>query len=123
MSSRKDVTFEMLPTINRHLVLIEPTTVFLDWARKFPSVDQALTLEELLEDNTTYLIPENEENPDAWLKRNYKIIFDVELDGWCTDPSLWPKVRSFKAFKTFFKVRFSSLIIDLGTGSIDREYL
>ena len=123
MSSRQEVTFEMLPTINRHLVLIEPTTVFLDWARKFPSVDQALTLEELLEDNTTYLIPENEENPDAWLKRNYKIIFDVELDGWCTDPALWPKVRSFKAFKTFFTVRFSSLIIDLGTGSIDREYL
>lgn len=123
MSSRQEVTFEMLPTINRNLVLIEPTTVFLDWARKFPGVDQALTLEELLEDNTAYLIPEQEEGPDAWLKRNYKIIFDVELDGWCTDQSLWPKVRSFKAFKKFFTVRFSSLIIELGKGPIDRQFL
>jgi hypothetical protein len=36
MSSRHDVTFENLPTINRNLIVIEPTAVFLDWARGFP---------------------------------------------------------------------------------------
>ena len=123
MSSRHDVTFENLPTINRNLVVVEPTAVFLDWARRFPNVNQKLTLDELLEDNTAYLIPEQDGDSDTWLKRNFRIIFDMELDSWCTDRTLWPKVRSFKAFKEFFSVHFCSIVIDLGKGSIDREYL
>jgi len=123
MSSRHDITFENLPTINRNLVLIEPTAVFLDWARRFPNVDQKLTPDELVEDNTAYLIPEQDGDPDTWLKRNFRIIFDIELDGWCTERALWPKVKSFKVFKKFFSVRFCSLLIDLGKGSIDSEYL
>jgi len=113
----------MLPTINRNLVLIEPTAAYLEWAQRFPDVDHQLTLDELLEDNTAYLIPEQDGNPDLWLKRNFRIIFEIELDGWCTDRTLWPKVRSFKVFKEFFSVHFCSIVIDLGKGSIDREYL
>jgi hypothetical protein len=48
MSSREDLTHEMLPTINRNLVVIEPTAAFLDWARRFPDPDPKLTLDELL---------------------------------------------------------------------------
>lgn len=123
MSSREGLTYEMLPTINRNLVLIEPTAAYLEWAQRFPDVDHQLTLDELLEDNTAYLIPEQDGNPDLWLKRNFRIIFEIELDGWCTDRTLWPKVRSFKVFKEFFSVHFCSIVIDLGKGSIDREYL
>ena len=123
MSSQHEMTYENLPTINHNAVWIEPTAVFLEWAQRFPDLDSELTLDELLKDSTAYLIPEQEDEPDSWLKRNFKTIFEIELDGWCTDISLWPKDRSFKSFKKFFAVHFCSLVIDLGKGSIDREYL
>ncbi|MGD0781320.1 MAG: hypothetical protein ABSA30_00520 [Candidatus Aminicenantales bacterium] len=120
MSSRNKLTYEILPTINRNAIWIEPTAVFLEWAQKFPDIDTELTLDELLKDGTAYLIPEQEDEPDAWLKRNFKTIFEVELDGWCTDSFLWPKDRSFKAFKKFFVIHFCSVVIDLGKSSIDK---
>jgi hypothetical protein len=123
ISSVHEINFENLPTINRNLVVIEPTAAFLDWARRFPDPDPKLTLDELLEDNTAYLIPEQDGDSATWLKRNFKNIFDMELDSWCTDRALWPKVRSFKVFKEFFSVHFCSIVIDLGKGLIDREYI
>ena len=123
MKSQQDIYYENLPTINRNVLMVEPTEVFLEWAKKNPDTDLELTMDELLADCTAYLIPEQEADPEAWLRRNFKTIFEIELDGWCTDPSLWPKVRSFKAFKKFFCVRFCSTVIDLAKGAIAREYI
>jgi len=62
---------EKLPTINRNAIFIEPTTAFLEWARRFPDDDLELTLDEMLKDGTAYLIPEQEAEPDVWLKGNF----------------------------------------------------
>jgi hypothetical protein len=121
MNPPDEVNYENLPTINRNAIFVEPTTAFLEWAQEFPDDDLELTLNELRKDNTTYLIPEQEAEPNAWLKRNFTTIFENELHGWCTDPSLWPKDRSFKAFKNFLIVHFSSVVIDLGKGPIYRD--
>lgn len=123
MNSRADICYENLPTINRNVLVAEPTEVFLEWAKRFPDVDLELTMDELLADSTAYLIPEQEAEPDAWLRWNFKTIFEIELDGWCTDSSLWPTDRSFKAFKKFFRVHFCSNVIDLAKGAIVREYI
>jgi hypothetical protein len=112
-----------LPTINRFVLVIEPTTAFLEWARKFPDEDPTLTLDELLEDTSAYLMPQIDPYPDSWLAQNFRKIFDIELSDWCVDPALWPKDRSFKAFKEFFAVRFCSIVIDMGEGPIKREYI
>ena len=95
----------------------------MKWAKKTPYDDPALTLEKLIEDSAAYLIPEQDMDAEAWLKHNFKTIFEIELDGWCGDPSLWPKDRSMKTFKKFFRVLYSSTVIDLGDGPIDREYI
>ena len=34
---------------------------------------------------------------------------------------MWPKDRSFKAFKKFFTIQVSTMIFDLGSGQIVRE--
>ena len=80
-------------------------------------------MEELIADSTAYLIPEQDADAEAWLFRNYKKIFEIELDGWCTDPSLWPKDRSLKMFKKFFTIYFCSSVIDLAEEPIEREYI
>jgi hypothetical protein len=115
--------YENLPTINRNVLVVVPTVVFLEWAKKNPDDDPKLTLEELVEDSTAYLIPEQEADVENWLKCNYKKIFEIELDGWCCDPSLWPKDRSLKTFKKYFHIYYCSSVIDLGKDRIDREYI
>jgi hypothetical protein len=111
---------ESFPTINRFAILLEPTEAFLEWAKKCPDGDPELTLKELRDEGTVYLIPETDAMPENWLKRNYKIMFEHELKAWYTDEDYWPKPRSFKIFKMFFNIRFSSIILDMGKGSIDR---
>ena len=121
MSSQHEMSLDNLPTINRFVLVVEPTNVFLEWARKFPDEDPKLTLEELFEDTSAYLMPHID--PDSWLAQNFRKIFEIELNDWCVDPSLWPHDRSFKAFKKFFSVRFCSIVIDMGEGPIKRVYI
>jgi hypothetical protein len=109
--------------INRNVFVAEPTEVFLEWAKYNPDTDLKLTLDELHADSSAYLIPEQEDDAQSWLRRNFKTIFEIELDGWCTDPSLWPEDRSFKAFKKYFRIHFCSSVIDLAKGAIEREYI
>ncbi len=119
----QETTYENLPTINRNILVAIPTEIFLEWAKKNPDDDMALNMDDLTADSTAYLIPEQEADAESWLKRNFETIFEIELDGWCTDPSLWPKDRSMKTFKEFFRVYFCSSVIDLGDGPIYREYI
>jgi len=120
---KQDMFHEYPPTINRNILVIIPTEDFLKWAKKNPDDDETLTLAELTADSTAYLIPEHNADAEGWLKRNFKTIFEIQLDGWCTDPSLWPKDRSMKMFKKFFRVYYCSSVLDLGDGPIDREYI
>lgn len=123
MNSQNEIRFYHLPTINRFVLVVEPTKVFLEWARKFPDEDPILTLDELREDISAYLMPQIDIDADSWIAQNFRTIFEIELNDWCVDPALWPKDRSFKAFKKFFTVRFCSIVIDMGEGPIKREYI
>jgi hypothetical protein len=69
---------------------------------------------------TVYLIAETNDEPDRWLRRNFVAMFEHELDAWYTNRVFCPKDRSFKAFKKIFKVRFCSMVLDLGKGSIEK---
>jgi len=123
VSSQQEIQLDNLPTINRFVLVVEPTNVFLEWARKFPDECPTLTLDELLRDTSAYLIPEIDSNPDPWLAQNFGKIFEIELNDWSLDHSCWPKDRSFKAFKEFFNVRFCSIVIDMAEGPITRIFI
>ena len=107
--------------VNRAAVVLEPAQAYLEWARECPEALPDLTLEELGEEGTVYLIPETGAAPENWLRRNFVAMFEHELYAWYADQAFWPKDRSFKAFKKFFKVRFCSMVLDLGRGPIERE--
>jgi hypothetical protein len=110
-----------LPLVNCAAVMLEPAQAYLEWAREFPEALPDLTLEELGEEGTVYLIPETDADPENWLRRNYVAIFENELDAWYRDRAFWPKDRSFKAFKNFFRMRFCSMVLDLGRGPIEKD--
>jgi hypothetical protein len=117
----KEEKEKALSIVNRGAVVLELTEAYLEWAKACPEAIPHLTLEELGIEGTVYLIPETNDEPDKWLRRNFVAIFEYELDAWYTDRGFWPKDRSFRSFKKFFKVRFCSIVLDLGKGSLEKD--
>ena len=103
---------------NRCAVRIEPNKLFIDWLN--------YTFEGFIDKSvnvlvaTTYLIRDLEENQlhESWLNKNYHVIFDIQLNNYCTDESAWPKKRTYSVFKQWFNIGFSDMIIDLENGPI-----
>jgi hypothetical protein len=97
----------------------------MQWVNSLPDPDK-VTLKELNEDTTVYLIPEydDDDHKDKILKNIYKDIFEEQLEGWWNDERDYPVKRDFKTFKQWFHVEFHSLIVDLvGTELVDDEYI
>lgn len=110
-----------LPSVNRSALMVEAAQGYLDWARQCPDCDADVIGNGIGDEGTAYLIPEQaEDTPERWLKRNYQSIFEHELWAWCTDPAYWPANRSFRTFKQFFVIRFSSVVVDTARSPIGR---
>jgi hypothetical protein len=93
---------------------LNPKQPFLDWIRTLNDEDSDLTLEQLTDDSTAYLIPELWQDSDQQelLKSYYDVLFEEQLVGWWTDEADWPK-RDLKTFLDWFEVEFHSLVFDL----------
>ncbi|HEX6044792.1 MAG TPA: hypothetical protein VFZ22_09920 [Pyrinomonadaceae bacterium] len=104
-----------MPEIDRSLIILKPKQPFLNWIRTLDDEDNDLTLEELAEDSTAYLIPELWEDSDQQelLESHYDVLFEEQLGGWWTDEAAWPKKRDLTMFLDWFDVEFHSLVFDL----------
>ena len=107
-------------SVNRFAVILTPTEAFLDWVNGI-SGDDKMTIEELLEDTAVYLVPEDDQKPEICLKKYFTALFESELEGWCTDETLWPRDRSYRVFKLFFNISIHSVVMDLGGEDLARE--
>ena len=108
--------------INRGVVIVKPKQSFLDWLGTLPDPETHLTLDDLREDNTAFLISDADaENFDCWLRRNFKTIFEEQLWGWWTDATHWPAKRDFRVFRAWFEVEVHSVIVDLDSGRLIHE--
>jgi len=110
-------------TINRLVAIIKPKQPFLDWLESLPDWDEELTLDELRADCTAILIPEFGSNEQGlrYIEKMHKTIFEMQLNDWHTDDSVWPKNRSLQAFHQWFDIEIHSRIYDSVKDSIIRE--
>lgn len=78
--------------------------------------DPGISLEEANRDRTIYLIKdrdaEDDDVLDKWIKGNFEALFEMELEGWYTDETLWPPNRNLKLFHEWFEVECHTLIED-----------
>ena len=81
-----------------------------------------VTLEGVNEERTVYLVDDkvgdDRQSLERWLRKNYGELFELELEGWYTDPVLWPRDRSLKVFRQWFDVELHTVLIDLGSGGM-----
>lgn len=107
--------------INRSVVIVRPRQPCLDWAA---GLDDSGIVPDPGDEQTVYLIPQYEDDEDAWeiLEEIYPYIFENELFGWHTDESAWPSERGFDTFKEWFSVELHAVVEDLcGYDILDDE--
>ena len=110
--------------IDRSILIIEKKAPFLTWLKTLPDTEAVgMTLEELNEHPTCYLLPPYEEEKEALeaLEEICEEVFCEEMEAWSTDESAWETDRSLKNFKSWFGFRFSAMPVDLVEGEIEKE--
>lgn len=103
--------------INRCAIVLNPQQPFYDWINQLTPNDP---LHEIDEANI-YLVDEEIDDLEQWLRIKYDKFFVMELDEWHTNKKEWPQKRSYKMFKQWFKVGISSMIYDLEKTPIYKE--
>lgn len=111
--------------INRTAVVIKPRQPFLEWINNTPQLNLSspVTMEELLEDCDTILLPDTDSLEEAHelLEPLKPDLFSVQLDGWLRDPSAWPQDRSAAVFDQWFALEVHSMVLDLVEEPILRD--
>ncbi len=114
--------------INRAAVMLKYKHQAIEWINEADPVNDnpGITSEDTNSERTVYLIrDEDGDNPSVlqeWIKLNYKILFENELEGWYVDENLWPKNRTLKLFQKWFDIECHTVIEDtVGTPINDDE--
>lgn len=110
--------------INRAALLLKYKESAIAWINEADPMQggPGLTPEDVNSDRPVYLISDQAaDTPKAlekWIKTNLDVLFESELEGWYTDPDLWPKNRTFALFKKWFEVECHTVLIDTVGGLI-----
>ncbi len=95
--------------INRNAIIVKPLQPFFDWRNNL-NLDN--TIKEVDVSNI-YLVSDEIDDLDAWLKKKFDKYFMLELEDWQLNRKKWPQKRSYKMFKQWFQVDVSMMIYDL----------
>jgi hypothetical protein len=109
--------------LNRSAYIVRYKQPFVDWINAAdPHPGDELTIDDVNEDSTVYLVDvEEEEDFREWIRLNHDIIFDELLNDWYTDPSLWPDDRTFATLIEWCSFEFHSLVLDTGGPRIEDD--
>ncbi len=107
--------------LNRAALILRYRQPFVDWINAVdPSTSASiLTLADVNEERTVYLV-EVEDEPElaGWLEFNHVQLFEQELAGWYTDPSLWPRDRSLEMLRAWCSLELHTVVVDAGASRL-----
>lgn len=110
--------------VNRAAILLKYKAPAIRWINEADPYDgdPGSTADSVNLERTIYLISnadgDTEATVERWVKRNYEILFEEELEGWYTDSELWPQKRTLKLFREWFDVECHTVLIDTVDGAI-----
>jgi hypothetical protein len=112
--------------LNRAALILRYKQPFVDWINAAdPSpTSRTLTLAEVNQEHTVYLVDvEDEDELTEWLTRHHKELLEEELNGWYTDPALWPRDRSLKMLKEWCSFELHTVVVDTGESPLEDDEL
>lgn len=103
---------------NRHALILGYKKPFAAWYWKlFPWRDSEPDYNvKTMQPSVSLFLCEDRKDQEKWLKKNYKRIFEEELQDHTDDRKQWPKKRTYLVFRRWFDVRFSNLVLDDSAG-------
>ena len=110
-------------TLNRSALIVTPKQPFLNWVNAVDPTDSKVTLKQIQEDPSIYLVPECDTADDIAdvLLNLYAEIFADQLYGWYVKEETWPQKRSFEMFRRWFDVQHHSMLVDLCEEALIRK--
>jgi hypothetical protein len=113
--------------VNRTAISLIGEAPFNEWtqANDADANKGALTVARAKAYGTVILLPEFEleEDIQEWVEENASWLFELQLESWTDDESLWPADRDLKMFREWFRVEIHSVVIDAGDDDIEGEEL
>lgn len=103
--------------INRFAIVVKPLKPFADWIFNLYPEDE---YPEFTESNI-YLVNDEIDDLEAWLKKKFDKFFKLELEDWHTNKKEWPQKRTYKMFKQWFQVELSTMIFDMEKQPISKS--
>ena len=103
--------------INRYAIVIKPLQPFFDWLNALYPEDPVNEVDE----PNIYLVDNNIDDVEKWLKKKFDKFFTMELDDWHTGKKEWPQKRNYKMFQQWFSVDVSSMIYDMENKPVYKE--
>ena len=100
--------------LNRSAIVLRPKQPYIDWAN---SLDDGPRYEQTMDEPdafTVFLGPDCDtvEEVQAFVDKHFAAFFEQWLEGWCTDPSLWPKRKTRKMFREWYNVDVHTMVLD-----------
>lgn len=106
--------------INRSAISLKPLQPFIDWHNSiYP--DSKIDESDLDEVNIYLINNSNFEDIESYLEKKFDLYFKMELEDWSEDKKDWPKKRTYKMFKKWFRIDISTAIYDLEKIPIQKE--
>ena len=112
--------------LNRAALILRYKQPFVDWinAADPSATSHALTLEEVNQEHSVYLVEVEDEGGLAdWLTRRHRELFEEELNGWYTDPALWPRDRSLTTLREWCSSELHTIVVDAGESPLEDDEL
>lgn len=100
--------------IDRAVAVVRLKQPFVDWVNSIEKPYGKLTVEKMNTESHVYLIPEHDTQQELELiiQDLYRDIFEIEIQSFCRDKSLWPKNRDYKTFLEWFDIQVHSMVFD-----------
>jgi hypothetical protein len=113
--------------LNRTVLILRYKEPALRWINENDPDSPPMTLEEVNDDKTVYLVADDAaDSPEQirrWLKKNFRFVFESELEGWYTDEDMWPAELTLKLFEEWFDAEFHGVILDTVDGPLEDDGL
>lgn len=104
--------------VNRAALILKYKEPAVRWINEVdPSPDSPhISIDEANEERTVYLISDDDadtsDDVKRWVRRNFRELFETELEDWYEAPHLWPENRTFKMFNEWFEIECHTVLID-----------
>lgn len=104
--------------INRHGIVVKPLKPFADWVFNLYPEDG---FPEFI-DSHVFLVNDEIDDLEAWLKKKFDKFFMFELEAWQTNKKKWPQKRTYKMFNQWFQVELSTMVFDMEKEPVSKSH-